>query len=158
MHRAIIVHPSWIIREIIKEDLAACNCQVVCNAASPLEAVLAFRLHRPDIILIDSMFNESHDLRLIDAIQGIDRKASIVVMVSPDGDNHALHAVLSGADGFVVLPSRRSILQGEIRRVLQNETVSASATPMFSFSQVLRSILTLAVWRPRYRRPTVGYK
>lgn len=122
MYKAMIVHESWIMKEILKEELAQCDCRVVCFARTRLEAALAYRLHRPNVVFMDAKLKGSGGI--VDDLLDIDSKATVIATVSLNEDTAALHALLSGAQRILVIPTSPDVLRQELEHLLQNIPVS----------------------------------
>ena len=92
---------------------------LIGEAANGLEAMEAFRTHRPDVTLMDLQMPE---LSGIDAIIGIRNefpKARIVVLTTYRGDVNAVRAIKAGAAGYLLKESIGKDLPGAIRSVYQ---------------------------------------
>jgi DNA-binding NarL/FixJ family response regulator len=122
VYKAMIVHESWIMKEILKEELAQSDCRVVCYARTRLEATLAYRLHRPDVVFVDAKLKNSGGT--VDDLLDIDSRAIVISTVSPNEDTAALHALLSGAQGILVIPSTPEVFRQELEHLLQSKPVS----------------------------------
>lgn len=118
MYTAMVVHESWTMREILKEELAACDCRVVWEGGFGLEASLTYRLHKPHVVLVDAMVETNRTVETIQAILGVHPKARIAAVVTPAGDGKALNALMAGAQGLVVMPSPSDVIQQEIDRLV----------------------------------------
>ncbi len=155
VHRAMVVHESWMMREILKVQLADSNCHVVYSASSRLEAQISYRLHKPDIVFVDATQNVNRGHHIIQDLVDLDPMAAVVAMVNPDGDTAALHALVHGARGFMTISSSSSVIQQEIKRILEDKpqcptlakTMEQQVAGRFRF--VLRR---LAGWRGWARR------
>jgi DNA-binding NarL/FixJ family response regulator len=102
---------------LLREGIAALvnaesDMKLVAEAANGREAIEKFRLHRPDVTLMDL---QMPSLNGIDAIIGIRSEfpnARIIVLTTYAGDVQVLRALKAGARGYV--------LKGHVLRELLN--------------------------------------
>jgi DNA-binding NarL/FixJ family response regulator len=100
---------------LLREGIAALvnaesDMKLVAEAANGQEAIEKFRLHRPDVTLMDL---QMPTLNGIDAIIGIRSEfpnARIIVLTTYAGDVQVMRALKAGARGYV--------LKGHVRREL----------------------------------------
>jgi DNA-binding NarL/FixJ family response regulator len=100
---------------LLREGIAALvnaesDMKLVAEAANGQEAIEKYRLHRPDVTLMDLQMPA---LNGIDAIIGIRSEfpnARIIVLTTYAGDVQVLRALKAGAQGY--------ILKGHVRREL----------------------------------------
>jgi len=100
---------------LLREGIAALvnaesDMKLVAEASNGLEAIEKFRLHRPDVTLMDLQMPA---LNGIDAIIGIRSEfpnARIIVLTTYAGDVQVVRALKAGARGY--------ILKGHVRREL----------------------------------------
>lgn len=150
VHRAMVVHESWMMREILKAQLADCNCHVVNSASSRLEARISYRLHKPDIVFVDTTQNIHRGHDIIQDLVDLDPMAAVVAMVNPDGDTAALHALVHGARGFMTISSSSNVIQQEINRILEDKPQCPAPAKTIERQTAgrIRSVLRrLAGWR-----------
>jgi DNA-binding NarL/FixJ family response regulator len=90
---------------------------LVAEAASGAEGIEQFRLHRPDVTLMDL---QMPDMNGIDALRQIRAEfplARIVVLTTFGGDAKVVRALKSGASGFILKDMLRKELRDTIRAV-----------------------------------------
>jgi DNA-binding NarL/FixJ family response regulator len=78
---------------------------VVGEAGSGAEAIEAFRVLRPDVVLVDLMLPDMQGDRVIAAIRTIDPAARIIVLTTYPGDGSARRALAAGAQGYLLKTS-----------------------------------------------------
>jgi DNA-binding NarL/FixJ family response regulator len=100
---------------LLREGIAAVldgssKARLVAEASNGREAVEQFRLHRPDVTLMDLKMPEMDG---IDAIRQIRREfptARIVVLTTYRGDAEAVQALRAGAQGYLLKSALRKEL------------------------------------------------
>ncbi|GAA2726531.1 DNA-binding response regulator [Cellulomonas aerilata] len=107
-------------REMVREALQDGGCEVVAEARTAPEAVVAAQEHRPDVCLLDIHMPGSGLLAAADITQSLPETA--VVMLTASRDDEDLFAALrAGASGYLpkdmdpeqIAPSLRGVLAGE---------------------------------------------
>ncbi len=93
------------------------DMKLVAQAASGLEAIQQFRVHRPDITLMDLQMPEMNGLDAIIAIRGEFPDAKIIVLTTYGGDVQVLRALKAGARGYLLKNTLHKNLLDTIRAV-----------------------------------------
>jgi DNA-binding NarL/FixJ family response regulator len=92
------------------------DMKLVAEASNGQEAIESFRLHRPDVTLMDIQMPSVNGIEAISRIQGEFPDARIIVLTTYTGDAQVLRALKAGARGYV--------LKGHVHRELL-ETIRA---------------------------------
>ena len=100
---------------LLREGIAALvnaepDMELVAEAANGEEAIERFRLHRPDITLMDLQMPSMNGIEAIRLILSEFSSARIVVLTTYTGDVQVLRALKAGARGY--------ILKGHVHREL----------------------------------------
>jgi DNA-binding NarL/FixJ family response regulator len=90
---------------------------LVGEATNGEEAIEAFRLHRPDVALMDLQMPEKSGIEAMNVILGEFPGARIVVLTTFQGDVQALRAIKAGASGYLLKNMLRKELVETIRAV-----------------------------------------
>jgi len=90
---------------------------VVAEAANRDEAIAAFRVHRPDITLMDLRLSQGSGIEAISAIRAEWPTARVIVLTTFGGDVLALQAFKAGASGYLLKTMMRTDLIDTIRLV-----------------------------------------
>ncbi len=90
---------------------------VVGEASNRDEAVAAYKLHHPDITLMDLRLSKGSGIEAIAAIRSISPAARIIVLTTFGGDMLALQAFKAGASGYLLKSMMRTDLTDTIRLV-----------------------------------------
>jgi DNA-binding NarL/FixJ family response regulator len=89
---------------------AESDMELVAEAFNGHEAIEQFRLHRPDVTLMDLQMPALTGIEAIIGIRGEFPDARIIVLTTYDGDIHAMRALRAGARGY--------LLKGQVHREL----------------------------------------
>ncbi|MGA9671984.1 MAG: response regulator transcription factor [Terracidiphilus sp.] len=95
-----------------EEDL-----ELVAQGASGAEAVELFRIHRPDVTLMDLQMPGMNGIEAISAIRREFPNARFIVLTTYQGDIQALRALKAGAMGYLLKNMLRKELLDTIRKV-----------------------------------------
>jgi DNA-binding NarL/FixJ family response regulator len=108
--------------QLLREGIAAVlerqeDMSIVGEASNGREAVEAFRLHRPDVTLMDLRMPDMSGIEAIVAIRAEFSNARIIVLTTYAGDAQAAAALKAGAAGYLLKNSVRKELIEIIRAV-----------------------------------------
>jgi DNA-binding NarL/FixJ family response regulator len=122
--RVLIADDHGVVREglvsMIQRNKA--DMTVVGEASNGRETVELWKLHRPDVTLLDLRMPELDGVDAIREIRACDDKARIIVLTTFDGDEDIYRAIQAGAKGYLLKDVPREALMDSIRRVHAGET------------------------------------
>jgi DNA-binding NarL/FixJ family response regulator len=107
---------------LLREGIAAViegeeDIELVAEAASGQEAIELFRVHRPDVTLMDLQMPTMNGIDAITAIRSEFSTARFIVLTTYQGDVQALRALKAGASGYLLKNMLRKGLLDAIRAV-----------------------------------------
>jgi DNA-binding NarL/FixJ family response regulator len=107
---------------LLREGIAAlvnaeCDMKLVAEACNGQEGIEKFRLHRPDVTLMDLQMPALSGIEAIIGIRSEFPNARIIVLTTYAGDVQALRALKAGARGYVLKAHVRRELLDTIRAV-----------------------------------------
>lgn len=97
--------------------MAQPDMTVVAEATDGDEAVACFRIHQPDVTLMDLRMPKANGIEAITAIRREWPNARIIVLTTYGGDVQALRAFKAGASGYLLKSMLRTELIDTIRLV-----------------------------------------
>jgi DNA-binding NarL/FixJ family response regulator len=101
--RILVVDDHSIFRQGIVGLLAdQADMQLVAEASNGREAIQQFRVHRPDLTLMDLQMPEMNGLDAVIAIRGEFPEAKIIVLTTYTGDVQVLRALKAGARAYLL--------------------------------------------------------
>lgn len=116
--RILIAEDHTIVREVLNYLLARQqNIMVVASARSGREAIDLFRVHRPDVTLMDLRMPDIDGFSAIEAILRECGTANIVVLSNYDGEEEIKRALHAGARGYLSKDMSREQLLEAIHTV-----------------------------------------
>jgi DNA-binding NarL/FixJ family response regulator len=107
---------------IVRDGIAALisqqpDMEVTASAGTGEEAIVLFRRHHPDIILMDLQLPGQSGLDTIRAIKREDNEARIIVLTMYRGEEDIFRALQEGAATYLLKDSLFDDLAGRIREV-----------------------------------------
>ena len=106
------------------------DMKIIAEAGTGREAIQQFRLHRPDITLMDLQMPQMSGLDAIIAIRGEFPDARVIVLTTYTGDVQALRALKAGAQAYLLKDTLHKELLDTIRAVY---TGKKSLSPEVSY-------------------------
>jgi DNA-binding NarL/FixJ family response regulator len=116
--RILVVDDHPVVRKGIAVLVATqADMTLVGEASNGREAIQQFRVHRPDITIMDLQMPEMNGLDALAAIRGEFPDARIIVLTTYAGDVQILRALKSGAQGYLLKNTFHKELIDTIRAV-----------------------------------------
>jgi DNA-binding NarL/FixJ family response regulator len=126
--RVLVVDDHSLLRtgvaNIINQEA---DLEVVAEAANGRDAIDAFMLHHPDVVLMDLRMPEMEGVEAIRRIREIDSQARVVVLTTYDADEDIARALQAGAKAYILKDIAADALVACVRDVLAGKTYLAPA-------------------------------
>jgi DNA-binding NarL/FixJ family response regulator len=90
---------------------------LVAQAANAVEAIAQFRLHRPDITLMDLRLPGTNGTDILIAIRGEFPQARIIILTTSDCDGEIQRAMRAGASAYILKSMPKDELLNVVRSV-----------------------------------------
>ena len=103
------------------------DLEVVAEAANGRDAIDAFLIHHPDVVLMDLRMPGMEGVEAIRRIREIDPQALVVVLTTYDADEDIARALQAGAKAYILKDIAADALVACIRDVLAGKTYLAPA-------------------------------
>jgi DNA-binding NarL/FixJ family response regulator len=114
--RVLCVDDHPLVRKGIASILAnEADMQVVGEAGDGREAVEAFRLHHPDVTLMDLRMPQMDGIEATKLIRREDPEARIIALTSYDGDQEIYRSLEAGVRGYIL----KEMVHTEIVRAIR---------------------------------------
>ena len=118
MIRVLVVDDHPMMRAGIAAEInSEPDMTVIAEATDGQQALLQFRLHTPDVMLVDMRMPKMGGLETIHHVRAEFPAARIVVLTTAAGDFHAVRAFRAGASGYLLKSMLRTELIDTIRLV-----------------------------------------
>jgi DNA-binding NarL/FixJ family response regulator len=116
--KVLIVDDHPLMRSGIAGEINAHrDMTVVAEAEDGVSALSLFRVHRPDVTLLDLKMPRMNGIDCLTAIRSEFPHARVVVLTTATGDIQATRAFRAGAVGFLLKDTLRSELANTIRLI-----------------------------------------
>jgi len=114
--RLVIADDHAVVRAGISGLIdAEPDMEVVAQVEDGRAAVEAFRIHRPDVTLMDLQMAGMDAIEAISQIRALAPEARIIVLTSYSGDMQAVRALRAGACGYLLKTTIRTDMLRAIR-------------------------------------------
>ena len=123
MIRLMLVDDHAMLREGLRSKFAACDdVEIVGEASTAGELRKKLEEAKPTVIILDMKLPDENGVTLMQQIRASHPNCKIVILTMYDHVRYAVHALESGADGFVVKGAPFEELLRAVRTVAQNDT------------------------------------
>ena len=124
--RILVADDHPIVREGLRGLIAVQpDIVVVAEASNGREAIQQFRIHRPDVTVMDLQMPEMDGVDAVFAIRDEFPGAKIIVLTTYAGDAQVLRALKAGAQGYLLKAVMHKELADNIRAVYAGRKVMA---------------------------------
>jgi two-component system chemotaxis response regulator CheY len=117
----MIVDDELFFREMLRDVLVNAGFNVIAEALDGDEAVVKYRIHRPDITVMDIFMPEKNGIEAIKEIITFDADARILIYTGLGFDDDAEVALRAGARDVVLKTFSPEEVTGVIKRVLAGQ-------------------------------------
>jgi two-component system chemotaxis response regulator CheY len=103
--KVLICDDSLLIRKKLSDSVkACCSFAIVVFAREGLEAISAFKLHKPDIVFMDIVLPGRSGIEIVKELIDINPKANIIMVSSVGTKINLMKAMAAGACDFIQKP------------------------------------------------------
>jgi DNA-binding NarL/FixJ family response regulator len=141
--RVLVVDDHFVVRMGLTTLInTQADMTVVGEAANGKQGVELFRLHKPDVALMDLRMPEMGGVDAINAIREVYPECRIIVLTTFDGDEDIFRAFQAGARAYLLKDMHHDELLSAIRAVHQGQRFIPPAIATRLAERMPRSELT----------------
>ena len=120
----MIVDDELFFRKMLREILEQEGVPVVAEAANGIEAVTEYRLHRPEIVIMDIFMPEKNGIEALKEIVAMDRNARVLIYTGVGFDEDIEVALCAGAKEVILKTFSPEEVVEVINRVMGEKSSS----------------------------------
>ena len=119
----LLVDDHAMLREGLRSKFADCDdVNIIGEAGDGKQLLALLKTAKPDVIIMDIKMPDTSGISLMQHVANIVPNCRVVILTMYDHVRYALHALESGAHGFVVKGSPFDELLQAVRDVHENKT------------------------------------
>lgn len=115
--KILLVDDHIVVREGVRRLLAGIKGAEVCEASTGAEALQAYQIERPDLVLLDLNLSGIGGFELLKRMLSLDEKARVVVFSMHAEPLYAARSLSLGARGYVSKSAGADELVTAVKRV-----------------------------------------
>ncbi len=121
MARILIADDASFMRQMIREIIESEGHEVIAEASDGVEAVEAYKEHRPDLVMMDMVMPRRSGIDAVRGLVQMDPNACVVMCSALGQESLVTEALEAGAKDFIVKPFKPELVASTIRKVLEKE-------------------------------------
>ena len=131
---------------IVREGLVAVlsqepDMEVIAQASNGKEAIELYRIHKPDVTLLDFVMPEMNGLQALIAIRTEFPNAKVAMFTNRDGDEDVFRSLQAGAAGYMLKDAPRADLIKTIHFAHRGQTnLSAEVAALLASRVTMRTL------------------
>lgn len=115
--RILVVDDEVVMRKIIMQIVKSAGYTVAGEAVNGLDAVVAYKMHKPDLVIMDVRMPMMDGFSALQQIIELDKDASILMLTSERDKDTVTKFLKAGAKNYITKPVKREALLARIRAV-----------------------------------------
>lgn len=120
MLKVLVVDDSLIMRRNVTKMVEALGHKVVGEAKDGHEAITLYMRLKPDLVTMDITMPEMDGITAVQELKKIDKHVKIIMVTSHGQEEMVIHAIRSGAGGYLLKPINLIKLRETIRKIFPN--------------------------------------
>ncbi len=116
--KIMIVDDTKFMREVLRNIFLSSGYEVVAEASDGEEAVRLYKLHKPNVVMMDITMPEMDGIAALIEIKRNDPEAKIIMCSAMAQKRLVLDAIMAGAKDFIVKPFNKDRVIDTLNKVL----------------------------------------
>ena len=117
-NRVLVVDDAMFMRKSLTQVLKNSGYEVVGEATNGEEAIKAYKMYSPDVVLMDITMDKMDGLTALTRIREFDQEANVIIVSAMGHERQVKKALRLGAKHFVVKPFSKKKLLDTLKKVL----------------------------------------
>ena len=118
MSGILVVDDSAYTRKMIIDSMATAEFKDIFEAASGEEALMQFKEHKPDLVLLDIILIGMDGMSVLSKIREINPRAKVIVVTAIGQDAYVKEAEALGIEAYITKPFSPKVLVAKIKEIL----------------------------------------
>lgn len=115
--RILIVDDATFMRITLEKILTSAGHEVVAHAENGMDALTAYREHKPDLVTMDITMPEVDGLQGLQLIREVDSEARVIMVSAMGQESIVGDAIKAGARDFIVKPFHPERVLAAVERI-----------------------------------------
>lgn len=120
MKNILIVDDTEFMRMTIRRILEDAGFNIIAEAENGAVAVEKYKVHKPDLVLMDITMPVMDGIEALKAIKAINKEAKVIIVSALGQEVVVRQAIIYGAETFIVKPFQGAKLVELVTRVTQS--------------------------------------
>jgi len=124
MARILIVDDAAIMRRTLQHICEKAGHEVVGMTGDGNEAIMLYKVHKPDLVTMDIMMGESNGITALSVIKKEDPGAKVIMVTAYESEEKKKEVQKLGSVGYLKKPFDAKEVKNEIERVISPASLS----------------------------------
>lgn len=118
MKNILIVDDTEFMRRTLRDILEEAGFNIVAEAENGVVAIEKYKMHTPDIVLMDITMPVMNGMKALKEIIKINNEAKVVIVSAMGQETIVREAIMNGAEAFIVKPFKTERLVEVVTRFI----------------------------------------
>ena len=116
--KVMLVDDTKFMRMMLANILKPKGFEIVAEAGDGLEAIEAYKKHKPDLVTMDIVMPNMEGIEAVRNICTDDSNAKIIMVTAVGQEHKVKEAIQAGAKGYIVKPFKAPQVFEEVEKIL----------------------------------------
>lgn len=116
--KVMLVDDTKFMRMMLANILKPKGFEIVAEASDGLEAIEAYKKHKPDLVTMDIVMPNMEGIEAVKNIVAEDSSANIIMVTAVGQETKVKEAIQAGAKGYIVKPFQAPQVLEEVGKIM----------------------------------------
>ena len=116
--KVMLVDDTKFMRMMLANILKPKGFEIVAEASDGLEAIEAYKKHKPDLVTMDIVMPNMQGIEAVKNIVAEDSSANIIMVTAVGQETKVKEAIQAGAKGYIVKPFQSPQVLEEVGKIM----------------------------------------